>query len=163
MINPNGRVDILQPNTNTLFSMFDKIPANDCVSYKDAMQGNWTDSPLSKAFFSKQNFQIIQNGLRAGVYKMSNNRFVIGQQSCDNLKMIMRSIFLQHSANMPDNIPEQINGLNNLVLEYSIPKLFSEATAYLKYKHDASTLVVPLSRPVLAYSNDKTLELKPCF
>ena len=163
MINPNGRVDILQPNTNTLFSMFDKIPANDCVSYKDAMQGNWTDSPLSIAFFSKQNIQIIQNGLRAGVYKMSNNRFVIGQQSCDNLKMIMRSIFLQHSANMPDNIPEQINGLNNLVLEYSIPKLFSEATAYLKYKHDASTLVVPLSRPVLAYSNDKTLELKPWF
>ena len=66
-------------------------------------------------------------------------------------------------TNMPDNIPEQINGLNNLVLEYSIPKLFSEATAYLKYKHDASTLVVPLNRPVLAYSNDKTLELKPWF
>ena len=29
--------------------------------------------PLSKAYFSKENIQIIQNGIRAGVYKISKN------------------------------------------------------------------------------------------
>jgi len=158
-----GRVDILQPNTHKLFSMFDKNPAHQCVSYRDAMQGNWEDTALSKAFFSKSNMQIIQNGLRAGVYDMSNKQYIIGQQSCDNLKIIMRAMFLEHSANLPNNIPNQIDDLNNIILNYCIPKIFSEAKGYIKYKEDASTLVVPLAAPSQPDSTDKTLELKPWF
>ena len=32
----NGRINILHPNTNTLFNMFDKIPVNDPTTYRDA-------------------------------------------------------------------------------------------------------------------------------
>ena len=163
MMKANGRVDILQPNTNKLFSMFDRNPVNECVSYRDAMQGNWEDTPLSKAFFSKQNIQILQNGIRAGVYDMSNKQYVIGEQSCDNLKTIMRAMFLQHSANLPNNIPKQIEAINNVIINYCVPKVFSEAKGYIRYREDASTLVVPIRAPVQVDTNDKTLELKPWF
>jgi hypothetical protein len=52
--------------------------------------------------------------------------------------------------------------LNEYVLNYCIPRLYSEAQGYMKYLHDASTLVVPLSAPVYT-GHDKTLELKTFF
>jgi hypothetical protein len=159
----NGRVDIKTPNTSTLFQMYDKIPANQCVTFRNATEGLWNSSSLSLAFFSHQNIQIVQNGIRAGVYQRSNGQYVIGPQDCDSLKIIMRSIFLQYSANKPDNISQQINELNKMVLDYCIQQVYSEAQGYMKYINDASTLVVPISHPVMADNNDRQLELKPWF
>ena len=46
---------------------------------------------MKKSLLTKyQNINIIQNDLRAGVHKKSNGRFIIGYQSNDQLKMIMR-------------------------------------------------------------------------
>ena len=104
----NGRVDIKSPNTSALFQMYDKIPANQCVTFRNATEGLWTSNSLSQAFFSQQNIQIIQNGIRAGVYHKSNGQYVIGPQDCDSLKIIMRSVFLQHAANHTNNITQQI-------------------------------------------------------
>jgi len=162
-LNSNGRVNILGPNTDLRFSMSDQIPINQCSSFRDAMTGNWYDTPLSLAFFSSQNIKIIQNGIRAGVYRMSNGQYVIGEQNCDELKIVMRSIYLQNSKNLATNIPEQINALNNLVLDYSVKQVYSEAQGYMIYKKDVSTLVVPIDHPVLSYTNDKQLELKKWF
>jgi hypothetical protein len=159
----NGRVDIKSPNTSTLFQMYDKIPANQCVTFRNATEGLWTSNSLSDAFFSQQNIQIIQNGIRAGVYHRSNGQYTIGPQDCDSLKIVMRSVFLQNSANQPNNITQQITQLNNIVLEYCIQQVYSEAQGYMKYINDASTLVVPISHPVMGNENDRQLELKPWF
>lgn len=159
----NGRVDIKSPNTSALFQMYDKIPANQCVTFRNATEGLWTDTSLSNAFFSEQNIQIIQNGIRAGIYQMSNGQYVIGQQDCDSLKIIMRSVFLQHAANQPTNIPKQISDLNKIVLNYCVQQVYSEAQGYMKYIDDASTLVVPIAHPVMASENDRQLELKQWF
>jgi hypothetical protein len=159
----NGRVDIKSPNTSTLFQMYDKIPANQCVTFRNPTEGLWTSDSLSNAFFSQQNIQIIQNGIRAGVYHRSNGQYVIGPQDCDSLKIVMRSVFLQYSANQPNNISQQIAQLNKIVLEYCIQQVYSEAQGYMKYINDASTLVVPISHPVMANDNDRQLELKPWF
>ena len=159
----NGRVDILGPNTNVMFSMMDKIPVSQCSSFRDANKGNWYDTALSVAFFSAKNMKIIQNGIRAGVYNKSNGHYVIGEQNCDELQIIMRSVFLQYSKNVAQDIPGQIQALNDLVLNYAVNQVYGEAEGYMKYKRDASTLVVPLSLPILSYSNDKQLELKPWF
>lgn len=159
----NGRVDIKSPNTSTLFQMYDKIPANQCVTFRNATEGLWTSDSLSNAFFSEQNIQIIQNGIRAGVYHRSNGQYTIGPQDCDSLKIVMRSVFLQYSANQPNNIPQQIAQLNKIVLDYCIQQVYSEAQGYMKYINDASTLVVPISHPVMADDNDRQLELKPWF
>lgn len=160
---PNGRIDIKSPNTSALFQMYDKIPANQCVTFRNATEGLWTDTALSTTFFSKENMQIVQNGLRAGIYKLSNGQYVIGPQDCDSLKIIMRGIFLQHAANQLDNIPQQIEALNKIVLNYCIQQVYSEAQGYMKYLDDASTLVVPIAHPVMADNTDRELEFKRWF
>ena len=81
----------------------------------------------------------------------------------DELQIIMRSIFLQNSKNRPNDIPKQINDLNKIVFDFAINQVYGEADGYMKYKRDASTLVVPLALPILSYSNDKQLELKKWF
>ena len=143
--------------------MYDKIPANQCVTFRNATEGLWTDTPLSQAFFSEQNIQIVQNGIRAGIYQISNGQYVIGPQDCDSLKIIMRSVYLQHAANQPTNISNQISELNKIVLNYCIQQVYSEAQGYIQYINDASTLVVPIAHPVMASQNDRQLELKPWF
>lgn len=159
----NGRVNIKSPNTSALFQMYDKIPANQCTTFRNATEGLWDETPLSLAFFSQANIQIIQNGIRSGVYHRSNGQYVIGPQDCDSLKIVMRSVFLQHCANQPTHIPEQIAELNKLVLNYCIQQVYSEAQGYMKYIDDVSTLVVPLAHPVQASTNDRQLELKSWF
>ena len=159
----NGRVNIKSPDTSALFQMYDKIPANQCVTFRNATEGLWDETALSQAYFSQQNIQIIQNGIRAGVFKRSNGQYTIGPQDCDSLKTIMRSIFLQYSANQPTNITQQIEQLNKIVLDYCIQQVYSEAQGYMKYIDDASTLVVPLAHPVMTSNNDRQLELKSWF
>mgnify|MGYP000725083834 FL=1 len=158
----NGRVNIIGPNRNQ-FSLFDKIPTNECSTFHDAMTGNFQDSILSLAFFSKENMQIIQNAIRAGVYEVSNQQYIIDNQNCDNLKIIMRSVFLQNSVNLPDRITEQIQELNGLVVKYCVREIYSEAQGYINYKRDASTMYNPIDRPVQPDFNNKTLELKHFF
>ena len=162
-ISNNGRVDIKTPNTSTLFQMYDKIPANQCVTFRNPTEGLWTSNSLSDAFFSQQNIQIIQNGIRAGIYHKSNGQYTIGPQDCDSLKIVMRSVFLQHSANQLNNITQQISELNKIVLDYCIQQVYSEAQGYMKYIDDVSTLVVPIAHPVMASQNDRQLELKSWF
>jgi hypothetical protein len=159
----NGRVDIKTPSTSTLFQMYDKIPANQCVTFRNPTEGLWTSNSLSNAFFSQENIQIIQNGIRAGIYHKSNGQYVIGPQDCDSLKIVMRSVFLQHSANQINNIPQQIVELNKIVLDYCIQQVYSEAQGYMKYIDDVSTLVVPIAHPVMTSQNDRQLELKSWF
>ena len=159
----NGRVDIKTPSTSKLFQMYDKIPAKQCTTYRSATEGLWDETILSQVYFSNQNIQIIQNGIRAGVYNRSNGQYVIGPQDCDSLKIIMRSVFLQYAANQPNNITQQVEELNKLVLEYCIQQVYSEAQGYITYVNDASTLVVPIERPVMTSTNDRQLELKSWF
>ena len=92
--NLNGRVNILQPDTQKQFAIYDRIPAHQPSAYRDALQGNWKDSPLSLAYFSKENIMMIQNGIRKGVYDKSKGQYLVGNQSEDVLKVIMRSTFL---------------------------------------------------------------------
>jgi len=159
----NGRVDIKTPNTSALFSMYDKIPAHQCSTFRNPTEGLWDETLLSRTFFSYENIQIIQNGIRAGVYKRSNGQYMIGSQDCDALKVIMRSVYLQNAANQNDHIPRQIHSLNQLVLNYCIQQVYSEAQGYLKYIDDASTLVVPIAHPVMADNTDRELEFKTWF
>jgi hypothetical protein len=159
----NGRVDIKTPSTSSLFEMYDKIPANQCATFRNATEGLWDETYLSQAFFSKENIQILQNGIRAGVYQKSNGQYLVGPQDCDALKIIMRSVYLQHSANQINNITQQIIELNKIVLDYSVKQVYSEAQSYMKYLDDASTLVVPIAHPVMADNTDREIEFKKWF
>ena len=160
----NGRVNIMTPDIGTVFAMQDRIPVgvND-VDYRGAMTGNWYDTALSDAFFSGRNIQIIQNGIRAGVYQRSNGQYIVGEQNRDELLIVMRSVFLQYSKNLPNEIREQIERLNKLVLDYAIGQVYGEAQGYMKYKYDASNMYEPIARPAMSTTNDKQLLLKKWF
>lgn len=163
----NGQVNIIsQPDPNAVFKMQEKIVIrNKSTDYNSALSGNdWEFNILAKTFFSAANIQILQNGLRAGVYKMSKEKqIVVPPQNTDHLKIIMRSTYLQHARHFPTNIREQVETLNKYVLDYAIPTVYNEAVGYLKYLEDKSTLVVPIDRPVQNDRNYKQLELKPWF
>lgn len=160
-MNNNGRIDIIQPpNAISQFKLYDKNITKS-TSYTDAVEGIFYNTILSDTYFSSENIQIIQNGIRAGVFNKSKGKLIIAPQDLDTIKIIMRSIFLQHAINSPSGIKEQIERLNNLVLEYSIPKVYGEAIGYIKYKKDSSTIAVPINLPILSRSNDKQLEEHP--
>ena len=151
----NGRVNILNNAPNSVFNLYDKIPVEQNItSYRNALTGNLEDNMLSKVFFSKGNIIIIQKNIIQGVYSNSNGRYEIGYQDEDTIKIIMRSIFLQHAANNPVNITTQVEALNQIVSDYCIPQICSEAQGYMNYKNDVSTLAVPIRRPVSTYSNN---------
>jgi hypothetical protein len=161
----NGRVDIINktqgPDLSKLFAIYDKIPANQCTTFREPTLGQWDETSLSNAYFSKQNIQIIQNGIRAGVYKKSNQQYTVDTQDCDALKVIMRSVFLQHAANQPQNIADQIEQLNKIVLDYCVFHVYSEAQGYMNYLRDVSTLAVPLAMPIVETQKDKNNYLMP--
>lgn len=163
MDSSNGRVNIKTPNTSKLFEIYDKIPAHQCTTFRNPTEGLWNETILSKVFFSQQNIQLLQNGIRVGVYNKSNGQYVIGLQDCDTLKIIMRSVYLQNSANLPSNIKQQVEQLNKMVLDYCIQQVYGEAQGYMKYIDDVSTLAVPISHPVMANNTDRQLFLKSWF
>tara|TARA_B100000035_G_C21035892_1_gene570944 strand:- start:1047 stop:1592 length:546 start_codon:yes stop_codon:yes gene_type:complete len=157
----NGRVNISEPSPNVQFQMQERIAIkNKATEYRHPVKNVFEDNILSKLYFSQDNIQIIQNGLRAGVYKMSNNEFLIGPQNIDNLKIIMRSIYLQYAEHYPNNITDQICRLNKLVLDYAVPSVYKEAVGYKNYVRDQSTMAVPLELPKQTDRDFKEVEFK---
>lgn len=147
----NGRVNTLEINENpdARFDMYERIAVkNKATEYRQPLLNDFETSSLSQAFFSKENVQIVQNGLRAGVYKLSGSKqIVVSPQNIDVLKTIMRHMFIQYAQFLPDNIPKQIERLNTSVWEYAVPSVYAEAMGYLKYLQDTSSLVVPIDLP----------------
>lgn len=158
----NGRVDIIQPpNPDIVFKMQERnFIKNKATSYSEALNYTWEDNLLSQLYFSAKNVQILQNGIRAGVYAMSKNKYVVGVPNIDVLKIIMRTTFLQYAEYDMKNITGEISRLNKIVLDYAIPATYNEAVGYEKYKEDQSTLVMPLERELPHDRNFKQLELK---
>ena len=163
----NGRINLMElPDKNIQFQMAEKIALkNKSTEYRDSLAGILEDNLLSQVFFSSGNVQILQNGLRAGVYEMSRERkLVIAPQNVDNLKIIMRSIYLQYAEHREDiTVTKQVEDLNKIVLDYVIPTVYNETIGYLKYIQDQSTLVQPLELPKLVDKDYKQLELKKWF
>ena len=161
----NGRVNVIEPeNPNIRFQMFEKIGIkNKATEYREAIEGTWENNVISQVFFSAENMQIIQNGIKAGVYKLSDNKYVLPNQNVDALRIIMRSTYLQYARHYPTNITKQVEDLNQIVLDYAVPYCYNESKAYIKYLQDQSSLVMPLARSVRPDRQYHQLELKPWF
>ena len=163
----NGRMNLMElPPKDIRFQMYEKIAVkNKSTEYRDSLHGILEDNMLSRVFFSSGNVQILQNGLRAGVYEMSGQKkIVIPPQNIDNLKIIMRSMYLQYAEHRQDvSVTKQVEDLNKIVLDYVVPTLYNETMGYLKYMEDQSTLVQPLEIPKLIDRDFKPLEWKKWF
>jgi hypothetical protein len=129
----------------------------------DALRGNWEVTALSKAFFSKENMIAIQNGIRKAVYDKSGpKKYVIDDQSADELTIIMRTMYLQYAQNLPYDISGQVRDLNEKVLNWSAPHILSAVDHYNYYLNDISHMPIPLARSVsLSSAGTKSLPLNP--
>jgi hypothetical protein len=115
----------------------------------DAIRGNMVATPLNQTFFSPANVQIVQNKIRREVYDRSGGQFLIDPQSADELMIVMRAMYLQYGKNQPNHIREQIEELNQIVADWSVPKIISECSMHETYLKDIQQLPVPMAHPVM--------------
>jgi hypothetical protein len=112
----------------------------------EAVRGIQGPQTLSDVFFGQQNIDALQHGIRYLVYEKSCGKYVIGLQSEDELKIVMRSVYLTHARNLSTLILEQVRQLNAKVLEFVVPRVLGEAAIYVEYKRRVSTLPEPMAR-----------------
>ena len=156
----NGRINLFD-KVKDKFNLQDKIQVTDnSTDYREALNGGWEKNLLSDVFFCKENITIIQNGIRKGIYDSTEK--IIDTQPEDQIKIIMRSIYLQNAKNIADDISYQVEQLNSQVIRECMCKIITELTSYLKYKHDISNMAVPIDRPKSTYVNQE-LEWKGHF
>jgi hypothetical protein len=106
----------------------------------DMLRGNWEKSPVSEKFFSGANVERLQNQIRREVFDRSNPKgYVIDKQSIDDLKIIMRAIYLQYARNLPTDIAAQVDDLNRKVCDWSVPHILSAVDHYFFYLNDIYT------------------------
>jgi len=142
----NGRVDATFGNNN-----FNFINSNTKVTENptNITSRKQSCTKLSDLYFSPDNINILQYGLRNSILNETNGKVNIGRQSDDELKIIMRSIYYQYGKNQENDIIGQIRELNQKVLDWSIPRIISNIKQYNKYIEDISTMPVPLERSQL--------------
>jgi hypothetical protein len=159
----NGLVDIaILQDPDAMFQMHERVNIrNKPTEYSEALNGTMEWNVLAQVYFSAENMQIIQNALRANVYKLSGGKINIPNQNVDNLKIIMRGIYMEYAEHYPKDIKGQVERLNKLVLDYTVPSVYSEAIGYMNYLVMQSSLVTPLDRPVPNDRTYKPLEFRP--
>lgn len=162
----NGRIDIMSSDGKP-YRLVEQSINNEALAPSASMlKGpNIKSTPLSELFFSQTNIDALQHGIRYTVYKktcgIKEGGYTIGNQSEDELKIIMRGIFLQYAKNLPFNILEQVRELNARVIMYAVPRIIDEIKMYMKYKQDVSKLPEPMERGIsTSLAGTKTLELK---
>lgn len=154
----NGRVDIegkplLQTGTADMFGYYRQHPLFEQSTYAqnkyrhEAVGSIYERNPVQDMFFSDANIILLQKLLAYHVSKQTNNQIKIGTQDDMELKIVMKSVYLQYGKNRRGEIKDQVKELNAHVLDYSIPNIITNAKQYVKYANDVSTLPIPLENP----------------
>jgi hypothetical protein len=79
----NGLVDIaILQDPEAMFRMHERVNIRNKPSeYSEALNGTMEWNILAQVYFSAENMQIVQNGLRANVYRMSSGKINIPNQN----------------------------------------------------------------------------------
>lgn len=159
---PNGRLDLSSPMPLLDIPQYQQRSIQN-ESYKsEAVAGLLERTPVSDIYFSAENIDALQHGIRYRVWKETNEQYVIGRQSDTELKIVMRAIFLQYGQLRQDvDCLTQVRNLNAIVLDWAVPEVLSNLKQYEAYRRDLSSLPVPLERAQLSTTKGtKTLEIK---
>lgn len=124
----------------------------------EALYGIQETTQLNQLFFSKANMNEIQAGIRYNVYIKTDKKHIIDKQSEVELEIIMRSIYLQHSPNLQNNIKEQIRYLNQLVVDWCVETIIPEVYQYYGYLKEIEFMPIPIDLPLnLSSKGSRTL------
>lgn len=122
------------------------------------------ETPLNTVFFSQSNLDTLQQQIHDTVLAMSNGRFNIDRQSDDDLKMIMRSYYLQYAQNYPNRVAEELAELNQRVVGFCSNRIMVEVEAYQYYRKDILDFPAPIANPIdVKIYGTRVSELKSFF
>jgi hypothetical protein len=156
----NGIVNATDNPRNTL-----KIMNNRKELYNEnklnTISRNINKTCVSNVYFSKDNIENLHKGIINNVYNKSKGSYKIRKQSGDELTIVMRSIYFQHSKNNPNNVLEQVRELNKYVIDWCTDEIITNIKQYDSYKQSISTLPMPLEHSQLStQKGTRTLEIK---
>ncbi len=159
---------IQKKDRETTLDKYDSEPTMSNVKYTNsgmataALRGVQSKDMYSDLFFSNENVDYIQKKIRMEIYNKS--KFLVGKQNETELILIMRSIHIQYSRNLNDCSKEmmrnEISRIDDMVINFAVPRIISEVRQYFHYLSDASTMPLPLEHPKLL-SNAGTKSLNP--
>jgi hypothetical protein len=143
--NFNGRVDAISKVDDYKFDLaVDKATEHQI----NIISRNLNCTEVSKVFFSLDNINLLQTGIRNKILNDTGGEINIGRQKDDELKIIMRSIYFQHGKNRTENIKAQVLDLNTRVISWCVPEIISNVKQSKRYIEDISRMPVPLERSV---------------
>lgn len=154
----NGRITFDQSERYDDYKLYNGT----IKSYEhDALKGNIQKNNVSCIYFSKTNIEALQLGIKNMVLNKTCGKIKIGDQSVDELLIIMRAIYLNKSKNSILDPLKQVKDLNSQVLNYSVPKIIEEAKMHTSYINRITQLPVPLEHgEATSVKGTKTLELR---
>jgi len=156
----NGRVNLFD-NKSSSTKILNNNPNLYVPEYTIKAGKLATGNCVSELYFSQKNIQIIQEGIINSVFNKTEGKFYIGKQNEQELMIIMRSIYFQHSKNLNYDIISQVKELNTLVINWSVDEIIKNIKQYVGFKKSVSTLPLPLEHSQLpSQKGTKTLEVK---
>ncbi len=128
----------------------------------EATKGVHEADDLANMFFSRTNIDRLQQLIRFGVYRNSGGKHVIDTQSEEELKIIMRSFYLEYGTFKTFMIEQEIRDLNKRVHDYCVPRILNEIGTYLRYLDDSKKGTDPMMRAQnTSIKGNNTTEMKP--
>lgn len=128
----------------------------------EATMGIHEADDLAHLFFAQKNIDKLQQLLRFGVYRNSGGKHVIDNQSEQELKVIMRSFYLDHGSFKSFMIEDEIKQLNKLVYDFCVPRILNEINSYVRFLDDSRKASDPMQHARnTSTKGDNSIELKP--
>lgn len=156
----NGRVKVLDNERIEVYPMSSETNKNSDFN-EEAIKGIHVNNPISQVFFSQTNIDALQEAIRYQVYLKSCKKHTISRQSDTELKIIMRAIYLDNAKHRDYDILPEVRRLNQIVLEFAVPRILREISMYMTYKSDIDKLPDPMPRGQFESSKGtKVLEQK---
>jgi hypothetical protein len=135
--------------------LFAPEPGLESSEVKERIHFRHSSTPVNEEFFSQANVDRIQDQIRATVRGMVNAN--IDRQSDVDLKLVMRSYYLQYAG-------ESVQQLNERVVAFCSNRIAVEVEAYRYYRKDILDFPAPIQRPLDTHVyGTRTGELKSFF
>ena len=136
-------------------TLFAPEPGMESSVVKERINFRHSSTPLNEAFFSQENMDMLQDRIRQTVRTMVNAD--IDRQSDVDLKIVMRSYYLQYAD-------ETLEQLNERVVAFCSNRIAVEVEAYRFYRKDILDFPAPIARPIQTQVyGTRTGELKSFF
>ena len=114
-------------------------------------------SPLNTLYFSRFHEDLLQRGIRQKFKQMTGIK--IDYQNADDLRTLMRYVFVNNSGDHYNNVNEQVKNMNTIVIDTAVSQVKTGVAQYLAYVQDIDTIATPLAQPINTSTYGKKIDL----